>query len=79
MNLKTFARSLSPEEVSELYEILWSVRTENARRTVQDLTDDERCLVEDGRFIDAIKSYRLRLGSSLLEAKLAAEKYRDSL
>lgn len=42
------------------------------------LTKDEKALVHDGRYIDAIKAYKERTGQSLKESKDAVDRYRGN-
>lgn len=43
------------------------------------LNEEERRLIEQGQFINAIKSLRARLNCSLLDAKRAADSYRQRI
>lgn len=73
MNLRTFADSLTMTEVNELSNILWEVKKQYARSFIKPLDDFELACVAEKKHIEAIKHYRTRVGSSLLEAKLAVD------
>lgn len=79
MNLKVFAESLNSNEVNELLSILMEIRREEAAKNIRPLIEEEKVMVTMGEYINAIKSYRARLNSSLFEAKTAVHNYQDSI
>lgn len=76
MNFRIFAESLTLNEINELSNILWEKKKEFARQNLKPLTPYQCKLISDGRWIEAIKDYRLLHHCSLLEAKLAIDNVR---
>jgi len=82
MNLRILAQSLDMREVNELSNILHNMKREWAKNCASPLSNTERCFVDSGRWIMAVKEYRIRRqleghDCSLLEAKIAVEAYKD--
>lgn len=77
MDLKTFVEALTIQEIHELSNILWDKKKEIIGRNLQPLSQYQMDLVNQNKFILAIKAYREMYNSSLLEAKLAVDAYRN--
>lgn len=78
MNLHTLADSLNPDEQDKLLRILYDMLVMRTRANMRPIHEDEKLCVDMGYYIHAIKLYRIRLQSSLLEAKLAVDQYRGN-
>ena len=75
--MKTFAESLDMWEIIELSGILYEIKVRYYRDNARSIHSDEMTLVDNGYYIDAIKEYRRRSGSSLLEAKTVIDVYKN--
>ena len=71
--MHVFADSLTIHEVNELSNILIEVRKNYARQNLNPANVDEIQIYAEMGTIAAIKAYRERNNSGLLEAKLAIE------
>lgn len=78
MNLHILANSLEISEQEKLSSILHDLNVHRTRANMRPIHEDEKLCVDMGYYIHAIKLYRTRLESSLLEAKLAIDKYRGN-
>jgi ribosomal protein L7/L12 len=79
MDIRVFVDSLTESEMNQITIEIAERRRALVAVRARPLTDEEKDLVKQGRWIFAIKSYRERHGSSLLEAKIAVDDYRDSI
>jgi hypothetical protein len=77
MDMKLFVQSLTSDEVNELWDAIYDERRALAYRNIKPASELQKKLVDDGEFIAAIKDYRYEHNSSLLEAKIAMEVYRE--
>ena len=73
MNFHVFAESLTLDEIDKLHNILWNMKKRYARQNMSPVSDNERMLVKNGEYIQAVKEYRARLRCSLFEAKVAID------
>ncbi len=71
--------ALSEEELSEISDIIYDRRKFLARAKAQPLSQFEVNLVAEGKNIEAIKVYRMRLLTTLMEAKVAVDIHRNLL
>jgi ribosomal protein L7/L12 len=79
MDIRVFVDSLTESEMNQITIEIAERRRALVAVRARPLTDEEKDLVKQGRWIFAIKSHRERYGSSLLEAKIAVDDYRDSI
>ena len=77
MNMHLFVDSLTLREIDELSTIIYEKRHSIAMKNARPLDDDEKSLVRDGHYINAIKSHRERTNAGLYEAKAAVDTYRE--
>jgi hypothetical protein len=78
MDMRAFINAFSYHELNELSNIIYDKQKEYAKQFLQPLDDAERTLIGYGYFIDAIKQHRQRTGSTLMEAKMACDIYKES-
>jgi ribosomal protein L7/L12 len=74
MNIKSLLKQLTNEQLSELYSLIYDIKTERTIIKINSgefpkLTEEEK----SQKKIEAIKSYKERTGCSITEAKLVVE------
>ena len=74
-----FLSTLSDEELTYFRTAAYTEAERRDRGQTKELNEEEKQMIRDRRFVDAIKQYRARNSCTFMEAKIAVDRYRDTL